>query len=98
MDTDVTRGLSGAVGPPADGRERTLGRNAEGIISWGVGKRNGEPTMDFIYVLRSRVIGQRQRRGVRQKRTDLQNRDNGCYRCCAESLHCNPPLFQSVDP
>ena len=24
--------------------------------------------------------------------------NNGCYRCCAESLHCNPPLFQSVDP
>ena len=24
--------------------------------------------------------------------------NNGCYRCCAESLHCIPPLFQSVDP
>src|ERR1700716_2115748 len=24
--------------------------------------------------------------------------NNGCYRCCAESLHCNPPLFQNVDP
>jgi len=24
--------------------------------------------------------------------------NNGCCRCCAESLHCNPPLFQNVDP
>jgi len=28
------------------------------IISWGVGKRNGESTMDFLHDLRSRVIGQ----------------------------------------
>src|SRR5476651_2238148 len=28
------------------------------IISWGVGKRNTESTMDFLYDLRSRVIGQ----------------------------------------
>lgn len=28
------------------------------IISWGVGKRNAESTMDFVYDLRSRVIGQ----------------------------------------
>jgi hypothetical protein len=28
------------------------------IISWGVGKRNGESTMDFLQDLRSRVIGQ----------------------------------------
>jgi IS1 family transposase len=28
------------------------------IISWGVGKRNGESTMDFIHDLRGRVIGQ----------------------------------------
>ncbi|MCS3758669.1 transposase [Bradyrhizobium centrosematis] len=28
------------------------------IISWGVGKRNAESTMDFIHDLRSRVIGQ----------------------------------------
>lgn len=28
------------------------------IISWGVGKRNTESTMDFLHDLRSRVIGQ----------------------------------------
>lgn len=28
------------------------------IISWGVGKRNAESTMDFLHDLRSRVIGQ----------------------------------------
>jgi IS1 family transposase len=28
------------------------------IISWGVGKRNSESTMDFLHELRSRVIGQ----------------------------------------
>ena len=28
------------------------------IISWGVGKRNAESTMDFIHDLRARVIGQ----------------------------------------
>lgn len=28
------------------------------IISWGVGKRNSESTMDFLHDLRSRVIGQ----------------------------------------
>ena len=28
------------------------------IISWGVGKRNMESTMDFLHDLRSRVIGQ----------------------------------------
>jgi IS1 family transposase len=28
------------------------------IISWGVGKRNGESTLDFLHDLRSRVIGQ----------------------------------------
>src|SRR5215218_10427476 len=28
------------------------------IISWGVGKRNGESTIDFLHDLRSRVIGQ----------------------------------------
>lgn len=28
------------------------------IISWGVGKRNGDSTMDFLHDLRSRVIGQ----------------------------------------
>jgi hypothetical protein len=28
------------------------------IISWGVGKRNGESTMDFLHDLCSRVIGQ----------------------------------------
>ncbi|MDA9466547.1 hypothetical protein XH87_18535 [Bradyrhizobium sp. CCBAU 53415] len=28
------------------------------IISWGVGKRNAESTMDFMHDLRSRVIGQ----------------------------------------
>ena len=27
-------------------------------ISWGVGKRNTESTMDFLHDLRSRVIGQ----------------------------------------
>jgi hypothetical protein len=29
------------------------------IISWGVGKRNMESTMDFLHDLRGRVIGQR---------------------------------------
>jgi hypothetical protein len=29
------------------------------IISWGVGKRNTESTMDFLHDLRSRVIGRR---------------------------------------
>lgn len=28
------------------------------IITWGVGKRNAEGTMDFLHDLRSRVIGQ----------------------------------------
>ena len=28
------------------------------IISWGVGKRNGDTTMEFLHDLRSRVIGQ----------------------------------------
>jgi IS1 family transposase len=28
------------------------------IVSWGVGKRNTESTMDFLHDLRSRVIGQ----------------------------------------
>ena len=28
------------------------------IVSWGVGKRNGESTMDLLHDLRSRVIGQ----------------------------------------
>nr|WP_244464082.1 hypothetical protein [Bradyrhizobium japonicum] len=28
------------------------------IISWGVGKRNAESTMDFLHDLRSRIIGQ----------------------------------------
>jgi IS1 family transposase len=35
-----------------------LAGTQKAIISWGVGKRNMESTMDFVYDLRSRVIGQ----------------------------------------
>lgn len=35
-----------------------LAGTQKAIISWGVGKRNAESTMDFLHDLRGRVIGQ----------------------------------------
>jgi len=36
----------------------TVAGTQKAIISWGVGKRNTDSTMDFLHNLRSRVIGQ----------------------------------------
>jgi hypothetical protein len=68
------------------------------IISWGVGKRNGESTMDFLHDLRSRVIGQpeisrlRRRRVAWRDRKDLLGNASGkgsagpvLARCCSKS-------------